>query len=179
MITHTSSLAFLVVARRFTAEDWQYNLRLLDTRACELGGQACKNLREKIETWKQLLFPERVTARKNGRGFSFSLAAITGIAEYLKSDMPESWRGLTLHRMLSSLYDFYRAAIRRASRDLEAEKAPERAPRTARQMPPVVAADQANEVAVAPPHPSVFTERVYYHDGKPLPSLFTQNKAHG
>lgn len=117
MIAYTSPLAFLTVARRFTAEDWTYNLELLEIRACELGGQACKNLRAKIELWKKLLFPERVTARKYGRGFSFSLAAITGIAQYLKSDSPENWRGLSLHHMLSSLCEFFKSAIRRAFQD--------------------------------------------------------------
>ncbi len=120
MHTYTSTLAFLVVARRFTAEDWEYNLQYLDTRACELGGQACKNLREKIAKWRSLLFPERVTARKYGRGFSFSLAALTGIAEYLKTDTPDKWRGLSFHRMCESLFEFYKTAIRRAQQDPDA-----------------------------------------------------------
>lgn len=170
MSTYTSTLAFLVVARRFTAEDWEYNLRLLDTRACELGGQACKNLREKIETWKQLLFPARVTARKQGRGFSFSLAAITGIAEYLKSDAPDAWRGLTLHRMLTSLCDFYKAAIRRATRDLNDEQ-PASSSRQPR--PSLFAAARASREAMSPQpqlvahasHPTVPT-----YQGMPIPN---------
>lgn len=119
MHTYSSTLAFLVVARRFTAEDWEYNLQLLDTRACELGGQACKALRDKIAHWRNLLFPERIAARKYGRGYSFSLAALTGIAEYLKADSPESWRGLTFHRMFESLFEFYKSAIRRAQQEPE------------------------------------------------------------